>query len=381
MIYSLKHFDKPLLEFDVTAKYSDRYEITWVNEAEKDLLPLDMPDREAPTASGLVKWLRHRTIPKNRAYVFNLLSKCGLSVNRTMDIISVSKGLSLNDCYWITESGFNGKFADYNLYDNRFSKALAMIAFTGYGSTLRSAVMSSPEFTTNGMLPKCWRRINGTVSLLKGGTVGASNTGNEPYSEYYAYQIAKKLNINAVPYELHKWKGVLCSSCELFTSEDYSFVPVGKLISADGIEQAIEYYEALGPEFSKAISDMLLFDYLICNTDRHFGNFGVIIDNGTNKIIKPAPLFDHGNSLLNFAGSEDLSSEQSLIEYANTLTPATYISFYETAKQVLNHDYRVALRSLLDFRFTRHSRYNLPPKRLKYLEKVIQTRAKKLLDA
>lgn len=381
MVYCLKHFDETLLEFDVTTKYSDRYEITWVNEAHKELLPLDMPQRTAPTAGGLVKWLRRRTIPKNRAYVFNLLSKCGLSINRTIDIISVSKGLSLNDCYWITERGFDGRFADYNLYDNKFSKVLAMIAFTGYGRTLRSSVMSSPEFTTNGMLPKCWRRINGTVSLWKGGTFGASNTGNEPYSEYYAYQIAKKLNINAVPYELHKWKGVLCSSCNLFTSKERSFVSVNKLIDADGIEAAIEYYNALGAEFSKAISDMLILDYLICNTDRHFGNFGVIIDSHTNKIISPAPLFDHGNSLLNFAGAEALSGSSALLEYANTLTPATYVSFYENAKLVLNHDYRVALRSLLDFRFAKHPRYNLPPTRLKYLEKVVQARAQKLLDS
>lgn len=381
MVYRLKLFDETLLEFTVTTKYSDQYEIKWVNESRKNLLPLDMPDRESPTARGLVKWLRRRTIPKNRAYVFDLLSKCGLSINRTIDIISVSKGLSLNDCYWITDSGFDGKFADYNLYDNRFSHVLAMIAFTGYGSTLRTSIISSPEFTTNGMLPKCWRRINGKVSLWKGGTAGASNAGNEPYSEFYTYQIAQKLNLNAVPYELHKWKGVLCSSCDLFTSKDYSFIPIGKLVSADGIEAVIEYYNTLGSEFSKAISDMILFDYLICNTDRHFGNFGVIVDSHTNEIIKPAPIFDNGNSLLNFAGSDALSSETALIDYANTLTPVTYVSFYENAKLVLNHEYRVALHSMLDFRFTKHPRYNLPPKRLKYLEKVIQTRAQKLLDA
>lgn len=380
MSYCLKHFDEPLLEFTVTTKYSDKYDIVWVNEAKKELLPLDMPDREAPTASGLVKWLRRRTIPKNRAYVYNFLAKCGLSVNRTIDIISVSKGLSLNDCYWIVDSGFNGSFADYNLYDNRFSQVLANIAFTGYGSTQRTSLMSSPEFTTNGMLPKCWRRINGKVSLWKGGTTGASNTGNEPYSEYYAYQIAERLNINAVPYELHKWKGTLCSSCELFTSKERSFVPVGRLIDAQGIETVLEYYEALGPEFTKALSDMLLLDYLICNTDRHFGNFGVIVDSGSNKIIEPAPLFDHGNSLLNFAGSDDLASEAALTEYADTLTPSTYVSFYENAKAVLDHESRAALRSLLDFSFTKHPRYNLPPKRLLYLEKTVQRRAKRLLE-
>ena len=78
--------------------------------------------------------------------------------------------LSLNDCYWITEAGFKGTFEEYNLYDNRFSKILALIAFTGYGSSVRASLASCPEFTTNGMLPKCWRRTGGKIRLYKGGT-------------------------------------------------------------------------------------------------------------------------------------------------------------------------------------------------------------------
>jgi len=123
---------------------------------------------------GLAKWLKHRTIPRNRAYVHNFLSKCGLNLNRPINIIKVSKGLSLNDCYWVVEEGFDGKFCDYNLYDNRFSQILALIAFTGYGSSIRSSLASCPEFTTNGMLPKCWRRESGQIKLFKGGTSGAS---------------------------------------------------------------------------------------------------------------------------------------------------------------------------------------------------------------
>ena len=83
-----------------------------------------------------------------------------------MAIINISKGLSLNDCYWVVEEGFKGTFDKYNLYDNRFGQVLALIAFTGYGSSIRSSLNSSPEFTTNGMLPKCWRRNNGRITLF-----------------------------------------------------------------------------------------------------------------------------------------------------------------------------------------------------------------------
>ena len=185
MNYELRHFDTPLMRFSATEdSNSPEIEILWENEDARNLFPLDL----TVSPGGISSWLRRRTIPRNRAYVHNFLSKCGLNINRPMNIIKVSKGLSLNDCYWVVEEGFPGTFDEYNLYENRFSQILALIAFTGYGSSMRTSLASCPEFTTNGMLPKCWRRVDGEIRLYKGGTSGAANTGNEPYSEFYAFQ-------------------------------------------------------------------------------------------------------------------------------------------------------------------------------------------------
>lgn len=377
MNYELKHFDTTLVRFSATEDTNTpEIKILWKNDAKKDLFPLDLE----LTEEGIAKWLKHRTIPKNRAYVHNFLSKCGLNINRPMTIIKVSKGLSLNDCYWVVEEGFEGPYDKFNLYDNRFSQVLALIAFTGYGSSIRTSLASCPEFTTNGMLPKCWRRKDGKIMLYKGGTSGASNTGNEPYSEYYAAQVAKVLGISAIEYGLSKWKGELCSTCELFTSKEYSFLPVGRVVTSGGMKAVREYYEKLGQSFVDALNDMLVLDAIIMNTDRHFGNFGFIVDNKTNKIVAPAPLFDHGNALLNFAGRDDLESEKALAEYANTLVPCVYDDFIGTAKKVLTNRHCEGLRKLLEFKFKKNSRYNLPDKRLKLLEKMIQTRAKSLLE-
>ena len=377
MNYELKHFDTTLVRFSATEDTNTpEIKILWKNDAKKDLFPLDLE----LTEEGIAKWLKHRTIPKNRAYVHNFLSKCGLNINRPMTIIKVSKGLSLNDCYWVVEEGFEGTYDKFNLYDNRFSQVLALIAFTGYGSSIRTSLASCPEFTTNGMLPKCWRRKDGKIMLYKGGTSGASNTGNEPYSEYYAAQVAKVLGINAIEYGLSKWKGELCSTCELFTSKEYSFLPVGRVVTSGGMKAVREYYEKLGQTFVDALNDMLVLDAIIINTDRHFGNFGFIVDNKTNNIVAPAPLFDHGNALLNFAGRDDLESEKALAEYANTLVPCVYDDFIGTAKKVLIQKHREGLRKLLEFKFKKNSRYNLPDKRLKMIEKMIQTRAKAILE-
>lgn len=377
MDYILKHFDTDLLKFSAYENSSEpNYRIIWINKDKEYLLPLDFK----VTPEGLGSWIKHRNIPKNRAFVHNFLAKCGLNINRPMNIVSLSKGLSLNDCYWIVEDGFEGTFSKYNLYDNNFSNILAYIAFTGYGSSIRTFLISSPEFTTNGMLPKCWRRVNGKVLLYKGATSGFSNTGNEPYSEFYASQIAEVLGINAIKYNLSMWKGILCSTCELFTSKELSYMPVGRIVPKGGMDAVRAYMQELGEEFVESLNDMLVFDAIICNVDRHFGNFGFLVETKTNKIKAPAPLFDHGNSLFNFAGKDDMESCETLQNYADTLVPSVYDDFISEAKKVLTHEHRVRLRALLDFKFKKHSRYNLPSKRLKLIEGQIHTRAKMILD-
>lgn len=377
MIYTLMHFDAPLIVFSAERQAEVNIKIIEIHKENEELFPLDLAEI---SERGIVSWIKHRSIPKNRAYVDTLLSSLGLSVNRPLDLISVSKGLSLNDCYWLKQEDSSDSFDGVNLYDNRFSRVLGQIAFTGYGSSNVSGLTSSPEFTTNGMLPKCWRRIDGKILLYKGGTMGASNTGNEPYSEFYAYQIGKILGINVIPYNLSKWKDILCSTCELFTSKDLSFVPVGRIVRSGGMQAVKAYYKELGPEFEKALNDMLIFDALIFNTDRHYGNFGFLIDSHTNSIIAPAPLFDHGNSLFNFAGVDALKSKESFLKYAKAQMPCVYDDYVAEAKKVLTHDWRNAIRKLLDFKLPKHSRYNLGKERLSLIEYAVSQRASELLE-
>ena len=86
------------------------------------------------------------------------MKSLNLSHGNTKGIIDVCKGLSLNDSYWIVPQGFDGTFAQYNLYENRFSEILSLVAYTGVGQT-HGAFSTSPELTTAGMLPKAWRLI------------------------------------------------------------------------------------------------------------------------------------------------------------------------------------------------------------------------------
>ena len=142
-----------------------------------------------------------------------------------------------------------------------------------------------------------------------------------------------------------------------------------------------QYYESLGDEFVQSLNEMIVFDALICNTDRHFGNFGVLTDSHTNRILKPAPLFDHGNSLFNFAGEENWQLEDLLDEYAGTLLPCVYEDYFQEAASVLDAGIREKLRGALDFRFADEGKLRYPRKKRELLERQIQKRASRILNS
>ncbi len=373
MILALKIYDTELMTFELSQEPLEGFccRIISVNESARAFLPLGM----TLDGDGVFSWLKSRVVPQNRQFVDKILSVYGLTHNNIPGIIQLSKGLSLNDCYWITAPDFTGKFADYNLFQNDFYKVLSLIAYTGYGSVRPSNFSSSPEFTTNGMLRKGWRRLDGTIKLYKGGTSGAANTGNEPYSEFYAAQIGRRLGINCIDYTLAKWKGSLCSVCELFTDLEHSFVPIWRLCKTKKLKEVAAFLKSLGEDFFDSFCDMMIFDALIYNTDRHLNNFGVMVNNPTNTPCAFAPIFDNGMALFNLAMPDDFDN---LENYAKSRLSAFDLPFDEIAAAFISPRQKEQLRKLADFTFTRHSRYNLAASRLKKLEQFIQSRARTL---
>ena len=360
--FVLKNKDIDILKFRIEDSLYGDYELTILEKYNTNKLfypiTLKMDD-----ANELLEWIQERNIPKNRAFVNEILASLGLHGNDLIGILIVGKGLSLNDPYWIVDLDFKGVYKDYNLYENDFNKSVALIAYTGHGHTNSIGIVA--ELTTNGSLKKAWRRINGDVILYKGNA-----HGNEAYAEYYAYQVAHQMGLNAIPYDLDIWQDELSSTCKLFTDIDTSFIPVSRFIKGKKTVKAIvDFYRNLGDEFYQDFCSMMVFDALICNTDRHLNNFGVLVDNATNKIKCMAPLFDHGYCMFDEPR-----------KYIKTLDPFFGRSFAENAKNFLQNRQKKELRHILDYTIVKHDKYNLNDIELNSFNKVLQDRAKAILD-
>lgn len=322
--------------------------------------------------NSLGNWLSARTPPKHRANMQKLLEMCGLSDTR--DIINYSKGLSLLDTLWVT-ADYTEKWGQVNLFENEFDDVIARTAFDGGLKGLKFSTTSpSAEFATDGALPKCWVRENGSIFLKKGGTSGASNTGNEPYSEAMVSQILDVLGYHHVHYDVEHFRGRVVSSCPLMTSQTHMLLPMYMYDNFSDLGLIIQKCVQLGVE--KQLYEYLIIDYLTCNTDRHLGNFGVLLDADTYDVVSMAPIYDNGMGMLPM-----WTPYTPIWKYVNELPgTALDVSFDTSAKVAKGTVGSHGVEKLIGFRFDRNNLLDFPEERIKTLEGFLQVRVRDYLS-
>ena len=295
-------------EHDFT-EIGDEYKV--VNVDAPSLLPIDLRKGEF-SAFKLGDWIGRRVIPVNRHHMEAVLS--AINLQNHFDVLCYSHGMSLNDTFWIQEESENLSFDAINLYDNPFDEALGWIAFTGIPSDI-SRHLSTPEVTTEGMLPKYWHRIStDDIILCKGGTEGYSNAGLEPFAEVIAYLIAKRIGVNTIPYHLERRNEKPVSISKLFTTKEQGLLTASRYLSYKEPELRYIPMRAALDHMQKDFDDLLpfysmcFFDYIIENGDRHLNNWGFSVENATQKITGFAPLWDNGAALY-YERSEDMRAK------------------------------------------------------------------------
>ena len=366
--YILKNKDKDLLAFTISF---DDFSQPICTEIERyvpaDLLP--------PGFLSISEWLTRRNYAKHKAHLRKWLNEW--QINTLNGFLDVTHALGLNDTLWICPAGSGLKWQNVSLYSNEFNDIVAHTAFSKGLNGLKLS-STSPEFTSEGSFAKCWIRQNdGSIILYKKGSEGFANSGLEPYSEFYSSQISALLCRSSVLYDLSLFNGSLVSSCHMFTSEFDGFVPVYKYLDANknySMRQILDFMDTFG--VADDFRDMIVLDTLIVNTDRHLGNFGFIVDNDTFRVKRFAPVFDHNMALLARALDSSLDADA---EYYMSLGHKIGSDFIPTAHALLNPRTRDILRSLCDFKFSTHDKYNLPEKRLSFLENLVRQQAVSIL--
>jgi hypothetical protein len=87
--------------------------------------------------------------------------------------------------------------------------------------------------------------------------------------------------------------------------------------------------------------------------------------------------FDNGLSLFYDALDDDL---EDIDRYAHTKIMKNAGDFLEFIRPLIRSREKKMVKRLINFKFERHSTYNLSAKRLKIIEAFIQRRVKKLLE-
>lgn len=387
MEYVLKNKDTEVLRFgveevetlvagsdkNITRKQEVLCDVHIIN---KDLLPINLDTSNIQ--NSLEKWIKRRKVPNNREFVEKIVATYE-QPQKLMSYIDVSLALSLNDTYWIAPAGSNYQWKDYNLYHNEFSKALELVAFGMQDSYKAHKGESSPEYTTNGMLKKCWHRENDNIYLYKGSS-RIYHKNAEAYSEYYMAQVAQTMGFECVPYDLVEFHNEIVSACPIFTNENEGYMPMyqclqnKKSFSNDKqalIEEIIKIYN------KQSFQDIMVFDALIGNIDRHLGNFGMIIDNNTNALLRPAPIFDNGLSLMARLSPQELYTID--ISLANQTTYFE-LGFDEQLSLYVQKRHLQALENLSKFEFIKHPHYNVIDSILEPINDYLRQRALKAID-
>ena len=297
--YEIRLFDRTLVEFTITdGALGPEVVLGDFDSAVPQLMPCGL----APTPDGIWRWLEVRSIPANRRNAARICRELGFSLGDLEALYRTSLGLSLNDSYWVVPRGFAGKFDDYNLYENPFSEAIGALAVAG---EVREGSLkgNTPELTTDGTLRKGWRIVDGVRMLYKGASDGF--VPGEPTSEYIASLVTADLGLDAVAYGIDVWEGEECSTCACFATKDVSYVPFAVATGIADLAGALWWCVSLGPSAFDAFCNMLAFDALVCNTDRHLTNFGVLRDSRTGAPLALAPIFDNGRSLFPNVAEDD----------------------------------------------------------------------------
>ena len=234
-------------------------------------------------------WCASRVLTLDRQYAKEILNSIGAPqsmTDRDRARIALSYHcLSLTDVYWVCEVGENVSFAQINLYTHSLDRALIHLSLRGRQMTVTNAHLLAGDLSTHGCYPKAWVRKEDGFCLYKDGGAAAVE------KEVLASQICRCFDCRQVLYEQTDFEGEPVSVSRIMTNQKYSIVTYAAydIFCTNREEDTLQNILRLD---AHGYYMMNLLDYLTGNTDRHWENWGLLVDNETNQPLRLHDLMD-----------------------------------------------------------------------------------------
>ena len=296
MKYILMHREIEVaeIELDELSHITNIYEVY-----AEEHFPVGTLGKHGVDKTMLAKWWAKRSIPASRSGLRETLDLLHMSVPQ--ELLAKCYGLSLSDQYWISPKDKPLMWKEINFFDHDFSEDVGNLLF-GYGEFSDSMSLISPDNTSDGQLIKKWKIADGKRVLIKG---GSNPYQQEPLCEVIASGIAERLCIPHTKYTLLWEYEKPFSVCQDFITSETELVSAYHIMQSRKKPNDLSDYEfylncaeQLGVKnIREQTEKMIVLDFLIGNTDRHFNNFGLIRNAVTLEWIGVAPIFDCGTSL------------------------------------------------------------------------------------
>lgn len=301
-IYILKHKDLDAAMVKINP-FSGRIE--YVLEV---YMPEELPAGCAEDGTGLAEWWNMRAVPDTRKGIQQQLKLLGEETGQSLMLAAY--GLSLTDHYWMQPISRELYWKDINFFENDFSDELGnLLTDTGKIDIDGHISCFSPASSVNGEMKKKWVIRNQTRYLMK---INTNNYEQQAVNETIACRLHERLGWqNYIPYEIEmiriNGEELPCCLTPSFTSPDTELVSAYQLIKNYKIPNDQSEYEAIihvaaqnGMEEGQVraqLEYMILTDFILSNTDRHYNNFGFLYSSQEHRLIKMAPAYDTGNCL------------------------------------------------------------------------------------
>ena len=319
-------------------------------------------------------WIDNRKASSHNRHLRVIMAKMGCE--KTEGFLRMTHAATLNDTFWIKNEAENKHWRHISLYRSTFSNIMEDLLIMGSTSRSIGFLEKIPELTSDGSFRRCYKKENDGIYIYKYGTEAERNTGLEPYCEVMASELYAAICKNAVTYELASFREETASKCSLFTSEEIGFVPY-KLIgdTTKGLKPVVDFFDSIGAK--DLFCRMAVADAIAFNTDRHMGNYGVLIDNESQKILSMAPVFDFNLALFPYLKKDDLQNfGDSILRYS----PVIGEDFTRIGQIFLTDEIREDLKRLEGFSFSFRGDDKFEPWRVQILEDVIHRQIEAVLS-